>query len=490
MENNTVKKVLLLRPPSETTGKNIVRDFLYGCWCNGRRIGGMQMPPLTELMVATHARQDGVEAVFLDSQLEPERFLALQARDFEEVAVVAMMSSTQSFKADVAALKHIRTRNTDIKTILYGSHPTFMPEFCLEEQAVDFIVIGEPEDGVRELVGAIVKGDSTENILGIGFRANGNGAHLTPKRPFAKMDDLAIPDRTLLPKNADYFNPVVKRVPYTSMLTSRGCPARCNYCTAPVFYGNKTRVRSPESVLEEMRQIKRLGYREIFFRDETFTAYKGRNYHIFEGMKKEGLDFTWIANGRVDWIDYESMKAMKEAGCHMLKFGVETGSADMLKRYNKGTTLEQAEQTFRQAKEIGLDTHAHIIFGGPGETLETIAMTKMFLRKLKPSTVTFGILTPYPGTEIFEMVAAEYPEIRDGSDSTMENLHTEGFYSEALCELSGKQLSAEIVKAYREFYLRPSYVADRLRSIRSLEELTLKAIGGYSVLQFAVTGQK
>ena len=485
-----MKKALILRPSSGATGKNIVRDFLYGCWCNGRRIGGMQMPPLTELMVATHTRQDGVEPVFLDAQLEPDRFLELQARDFDEVAVVAIMSSTQSFKADVAALEHIRARNPEVRTILYGSHPTFMPEFCLEEKAIDFIVVGEPEDGVRELVGAIIRGENTDDFLGIGYRANGSKAHLTPKRPFVKMDDLAIPDRTLLPKNADYFNPVVKKFPYTSMLTSRGCPARCNYCTAPVFYGNQTRVRSLESVLEEMRQIKNLGYREIFFRDETFSAYKGRNYQIFEGMKKEGLEFSWIANGRVDWIDRESMEAMKDAGCHMLKFGVETGSSEMLKRYNKGTTLEQAEETFRNAREVGLDTHAHIIFGGPGETLETIAMTRKFVRKIRPSTVTFGILTPFPGTEIFEMVAAEYPEIRDGSESTMENLHTEGFYSEALSELNSTQLSAEIVKAYREFYLRPGYIAGSLIGIRSFEELTFKAIGGYSVLQFALTGQK
>jgi len=485
-----VQKTLLLKPPAGAIGKNIVRDFLYGCWCNGRRIGGMQMPPLTELMVATNVRQEGVESIFLDAQIEPERYLALREQKFEDISVVAMMSSTQSFRADVAILEEIRMLNPNVITILYGSHPTFMPEFCLQEEVVDYVVIGEPEECVRELVGAVARNENTEEVLGIGYSKNGSGPRLTEKRPFAKMDDLAIPDRTLLPKNADYFNPVVKRVPYTSMLTSRGCPARCNYCTAPVFYGNKTRVRSPESVLEEMRQIKHLGYREIFFRDETFSAYKGRNYKIFEGMKKEGLDFTWIANGRVDWIDEESMRAMKDAGCHMLKFGVETGSAEMLERYNKGTTLEQAEETFAKAKEVGLDTHAHIIMGGPSETLETIAMTRAFVKKLQPSTVTFGILTPYPGTEIFDIVAEKYPEIRDGSDSTMENLHTEGFYSDALCDLTSEQLSAEIVKSYRNFYLQPSYMAKRLAGVRSFEELTLKAIGGYSVLQFALTGQK
>jgi len=485
-----MNKALFLKPSAGASGKNIVRDFLYGCWCNGRRIGGMQMPPLTELMVATNARQDQLETIFLDAQIEPNRYLELAERKFSDISIVAVMSSTQSFKADVELLNNIKKLNSSITTILYGSHPTFMPEFCVKEPNVDYIVIGEPEETVRELCTAIIRGKSTDNMLGTGYLTSNGEAHISPKRPFAAMDDLARPDRTMLPKNADYFNPVVKRVPYTSMLTSRGCPARCNYCTAPVFYGNKTRVRSAENVLEEMREIKSLGYREIFFRDETFSAYKGRNYKIFEGMKKEGFDFTWIANGRVDWIDVESMEAMKEAGCHMLKFGVETGSAEMLKRYNKGTTLEQAEFVFRKAREIGLDTHAHIIFGGPQETLETIKETREFLKKLRPSTATFGILTPFPGTDIFEMVAGEYPEIRDGSESTMENLHVEGFFSDALCELNSEQLSAEIVKAYREFYMNPRYIADRLASIKSFEELTLKAIGGYNVMQFAMTGQK
>jgi radical SAM superfamily enzyme YgiQ (UPF0313 family) len=403
---------------------------------------------------------------------------------------VAMMSSTQSFKADAEELRHIKSVNPRIKTILYGSHPTFMPEYCLKEEGIDFVVTKEPEESLRELLHELVNGGAVEAIAGTGNRAANGTIRINPGRPFSAMDDLAIPDRTLLPKNADYFNPVVKRVPYTSMLTSRGCPAKCNYCTAPVFYGNKTRVRSAASVLEEMRQIKALGYREIFFRDETFSAYKGRNYQIFEGMEREGMDFTWIANGRVDMVDEESMRAMKKAGCHLLKFGVETGSAEMLERYKKGATLEQAEFAFRKAREIGIDTHAHIIFGGPGETRETIRETSNFLKKLKPGTATFGILTPYPGTEIFDMVAEIYPDIRDGSGSTMENLHTEGFYSDALCSLGEARLSKEVVGAYRQFYLRPGYLLERLSRIRSLEELTMRAIGGYSVLQFAVTGKK
>jgi len=328
------KKVLFLKPPMEGVGKNVVRDFLYGCWCNGRRIGGMQMPPLTELMAASHARQDGLDVVFIDAEIEPAQYQTVLGDRFANYLAVVIMSSTQSFRADVAEFEKIGKLNPETKKILFGSHPTFMPEYCLQEPAVDYVVIQEPEESLRELLTALLHNGNCADILSVGYRDEGGDIHVNDRREFTKMDDLAIPDRSLLPKGADYFNPVVKRVPYTSMLTSRGCPARCNYCTAPVFYGNKTRVRSVESVLEEMRQIGSLGYREIFFRDETFSAYKGRNHRIFDGMLKEDMDFTWIANGRVDMIDEESMIAMKEAGCHLIKFGVETGSAAMLERYN------------------------------------------------------------------------------------------------------------------------------------------------------------
>ncbi|OAN49297.1 B12-binding domain-containing radical SAM protein [Paramagnetospirillum marisnigri] len=487
----TAKNALFLKPPLSGAGaRNVVRDFLYGCWCNGRRIGGMQMPPLTELTACTHARQDGVEPVFLDALVEPERFQALIDTRFEGFFAVAVMSSTQSFRQDVETLERVKALNPGIKAILFGSHPTFMPEYCLQETVVDYLVLREPEDTLRELLGALTRGEPVDELAGLALRHPDGSARINEHRAFVTMDNLPIPDRTLLPAGADYFNPVVKRLPYTTMQTSRGCPARCNYCTAPTFYGNKTRVRSAEKVLEEMREIKRLGYREIFFRDETFSAYKGRNFKIFEGMAAEGMDFSWIANARVDMIDEDSMRAMKKAGCHMLKFGVETGSDEMLVTYKKGTTTDQARWAFAKAREVGLDTHAHIIFGGPGESLDTIRQTIAFVKEIRPSTVTFGILTPYPGTEIFDMVAEKQPEILDGSGSNMENLHTSGFFNESLCGLSGDELSRQIVRAYREFYVRPGYLLERLSKIRSFEELMISLVAGANVMQFALTGRK
>lgn len=483
-------RVIFLKPQTGPVGKNIVRDLVYGCWCNGRRIGGMQMPPLNDLYAATHCRQEGVEVVFLDAQMEPERYQGLVREGFRGIDAVVMLSSTQSFQEDVGTIKGIKRLNPRVRAVLFGSHPTFMPTYCLAEESVDFLVQGEPEETLKELIHTIINRGDPGQVPGVCFREKNGKIKVNPRRPFLKMDDLPIPDRSLLPARADYFNPVVKRLPYTTMQTSRGCPGRCIFCTAPGFYGNKYRYRSPENVLAELQEVKRLGFREVFFRDETFTANRARNLIICEAMIRRNLDLSWIANGRVDMVDRESMELMKRAGCHMLKFGVESGCDAILTAYRKGTTTRQAAAAFRLAREVGLETHAHFVMGGPGETPATLQQTVDFAKELRPTTVSFGILTPYPGTELFDRVAQKHPEIRDGSDSNMENLHVQGFYAESICALKGEDLSRAVVRAYRHFYFRPSYLFERLSKIRTLEELVILGVAGLNVLQFSLTGEK
>jgi len=207
-------------------------------------------------------------------------------------------------------------------------------------------------------------------------------------------------------------------------------------------------------------------------------------------MIREHFDLSWIANGRVDGVDRETLSLLKRAGCHMLKFGVESGSDTLLKNYQKGITIEQTRTAFRAARNAGLDTHAHIVFGGPGETLETIDDTIAFAKELAPFSASFGILTPYPGTQLFDEVARKFPEILDGTDSTMENLHVQGFYSKSICGLSGPFLLRKIKEAYRRFYFRPSYCLQRLKGIETFEELMILTIAGLNIFSFAATGKK
>jgi radical SAM superfamily enzyme YgiQ (UPF0313 family) len=496
MHNDSTRQdnlILVLRPPSgerHSKSKNVVRDFIYGSWCNGRRIGGTQMPPLNELYIATILKINDFPVLFLDADIRESEYNEIAANGFRNIFCAVLMVSTQSFKNDAAFLESVKKANPTCKTILFGSHPTFMPAYCLDNASVDYIVIGEPEQTILELIQHIYNGQSAKEVHGIGYRDENNDPRINPRRPFINLDELPIPDRSLLPPKIDYFNPVVKRVPYTTAQTSRGCPFRCIFCTAPVFYGGKARFRSAESVLEELRIIRRMGYREVFFRDETFTAYKQRNLTIAEAMIREKMDITWIANAHPDTVDPETLKRMKEAGCHMVKFGIESGNNTLLENYKKGTTVEQNERAIRLAQEAGLETHAHFVFGGPGETAETIEDTIDFAVRVNPTTATFGILTPYPGTDLFAHVARQHPEISDGSESNMQNLHISGFYSESICGLTGEYLHSQIKRAYRRFYLRPLYFLSQLRRVTHDGGFFRLAIAGSNIIQYAITGQK
>jgi len=447
------------------------------------------MPPLSELSCATHIRNAGLNVMFIDAQYEKKKLDALMLSRFAGIRVVVMLSSTQSFHSDIELLIRIKKQNDNVQTVLFGSHPTFMPRYCLKDPAVDFIVLHEPEETLRCLMRELINGRSVSGIEGIGYCDERGEPVINPPRSFMNMDDLPIPDRFLLPEGIDYFNPVVKRMPYTTMQTSRGCPGHCIFCTVPAFYGNKYRLRSSDKVLEELESVISSGYREVFFRDETFTACRKRNIEICEGMIRKNMNLKWIANSRVDAIDKDTMAVMKRAGCHMIKFGVESGSDEILRNYKKETLTQQALNVFTMAREVGLDTHAHIVFGGPGETAATISQTIAFVKKLRASTASFGILTPYPGTELFDRIASSYPDIRDGSTSNMDNLHIQGFFSENICGISGDDLSRWIVKAYRSFYLRLGYLRERFFRIESPEEFFILLTAGTNIFQFSLTGE-
>jgi radical SAM superfamily enzyme YgiQ (UPF0313 family) len=480
-------KVLVLNPPSKSAS-NAVRDLQYGCWCKGKRIGGTTVPPLTLLYVASVLKQAGHDVALLEALAQKVSFERVKEiiRGYD---MVITLTATMAFKEDAAILGEFKKINENLKTVIFGSHPTFMPKYALKKGCIDIIVRYEPEFAMRDLANALESGgDLWKKTKGIGF-LEGDEMVLNEPYPFIKdLDELPFPDRTLLPKGANYFNPLVKRSPYTSAITSRGCPARCAFCVVPPFYGTQLRCRSAENVLQEFELIKFQGFKEIFIRDETFTAYQQRNAEICEGMIKRRLNLTWVCNTRVNAVNEEMLRLMKAAGCHMIKFGVESGVQKILDNLNKNITVEATQKAFALARKTGIDTHAHLMIGSPGETLETINQSIEFIRRIRPTTITVGICSPYPGTPLFERVQKTYPQIGDASDNDFSRLHEKGFYNQAYCDIEPKCLEANLKRFYRKFYMRPSYVLGWLGRIRSLDELKRVAKAGLNLMQFSVEG--
>jgi radical SAM superfamily enzyme YgiQ (UPF0313 family) len=480
-----MKNILIINPPSIST-KNVVRDLIYGCWCKGKRIGGASSPPINLLYVASVLKQEGHNVCFIDALAE-QKSVADICNIANAYEVIIISTSTMSFTDDTDFIDAVKKVNSSMISVIFGSHPTFMPESSFSGHSVDIIVRREPEFIIRDVIRALEKNDdSWKTVKGIGYRQDGEIV-LNELYPLIEdLDSLPFLMRELLPVNVDYFNPLVKNIPYTTIMTSRGCPARCNFCTVPYFYGNKIRSRSSENIMKELEIIESQGYREVWFRDETFTVYKNRNIEVCKQILEKGIHLSWICNARVGSIDYETMFLMKKAGCHMIKFGVESGVQEILNNICKGIQIDATRKAFSIAHKIGMETHAHIMLGCPGETEDTIRTTITFVKEIDPTTVTFGICTPYPGTDLFKSVASDHPEIRDGSACNLKTVHEKSFFNEYFTHLSSEDLDKWVKKAYIAYYFRISYIFKTLRRITNMNELKRIILAGSNVFQFSL----
>lgn len=481
-------RILALNPPNRFS-KNVARDLLWGCWCKGKRIAGVQFPPLPLLYVGTVLKEDGNQVDLLDSQGERVSLNEVKKRILN-YDVVFLISATMSFQEDTFVLQQLKEANPKLTTICFGAHATFKPENALDHQGVDIIVQKEAEWVVRDVVRELKKGgDSWKKVKGIGYRENGKKI-INELYPFiTNLDDLPIPDRSMLPKDLEYYNPIVKRIPATTALSSRGCPSQCTYCTAPAFYGPVYRARSAGNVVKELEYLVGLGYKEIFFRDELFTVIPQRVTDICEGILEKKLDVSWICSVKINTVNEKMIRIMKQAGCHMIRIGVETGNQEILNNVKKGVKIENVIKTFDDCNAVGLDTHAHMMLGMPGETKETVYKTFDFIERIKPTTITYGVTTPYPGTPLYDQIYNDHPEIGDGSQIDASKIHTTAEWNKYYTSLTNEELSGFVREGYRRFYIRPSYIYKWMRKINNLAELRRVTMAGTQVFDFALRGE-
>lgn len=479
---------LFLNPPNEYQ-EPVGRDLIYGCWCHGKRVADMQLPPLHLLYLATNLRElGGHHVAVLDALVQnlslPE--IAAEAKTFDAVVI---HTSNTTFRYDLTVLAAIKAVHPKIISILTGPHPTVYPERVMQEPIVDLAVFGEAEDTLLELAEKLAAGDGLAGVAGLAWR-EGNEVRRNPPRPLRhNLDEWPFPDRSLV-DHRRYYNPHSRRSPFTTALTSRGCVARCIFCTSPPFYSGKFRQRSPENVLAELKLLCDQGFREVLFRDESFTENRKRLRAICQGMIDQKLDLTWIANSRVGVLDEEDMRLMKRAGCFYLWVGVESGSQPVLDRLRKGITVEQTREMFRLADRVGINLHAHLMFGNPGETAADIRKSIQFLMEINPAAIDIGITTPFPGTPLFEEVKDKDPRIADGSELRIDQVHNIAFFSRHYCELDEKFLEDALILAYRKFYLRPAYILRYLRRIRSLRQLRNVIRAGWNLLLYLFRDRK
>jgi len=342
----------------------------------------------------------------------------------------------------------------DIITVLDGLHPSARPVECLSNPNIDFVVRGEAEYTMLELVGALEQGitEDLKKIEGIGFTKNGKTV-ITPPRPeIQDLDALPFPARHLLPMNI-YFdavkeNPIRGKISkrYTIMMTSRGCPHECIFCSNHIVMGKTWRGRSPENVVDEIEQVvNTYSIKQIDFFDDNMTLIKKRVENICDLIVERGLDIDWyVPTGvRADTLDEELLRKMKVSGCKGIRVAPESGVQRVVNQIiKKNLALEDVEKAVVLAKKVGIKVGVFFILGLIGETKEDMKETIKYaykLKKLGANSFQFSIATPLYGTELYEQ-AKRGGFLREGfSDEALATaeplIETEEFTADDLREL-------------------------------------------------------
>jgi radical SAM superfamily enzyme YgiQ (UPF0313 family) len=391
-------KVLLLNPPSPP-GVGVERRL--GCTVKVR--GSFLHPPIDLAYVGSVLRKwNHCEVSLVDCVA----FKWSHKRTLEYIAalkphIIFYVMGSFTYRYDLSFLEQIKALNPEIVMAPFGWHVSALPEWYMQaSDAIDLIVIGEPELIVSETMKALENNNDLKEVKGIAFRESGK-IIITPRSPPIKnLDDLPFPDRTLI-RNELYHVPLLKS-PFTVIYSSRGCPFRCRFCGSN-NYSEIFRARSPENVISEMREcIEKFHIKSFRFLDDTFTINKRRVTRICELILENGWDIEWACLSRVDTVDKAILKIMSKAGCKQIFYGVESGSSVILDYLRKDQTVEDILKAFEWSKQAGIFTGAYFILGTPIDDWSTIEETIRIAKRIKPDFVGFNPLIPFPGTEIYE----------------------------------------------------------------------------------------
>jgi radical SAM superfamily enzyme YgiQ (UPF0313 family) len=445
--------------------------------------------PLGLGYIAAALRQAGHDVVFLDPEIQGLTDQALLQRiQSENPTLVGIGCATPNFIVAHQLAQQIK-RCLEVVTVLGGIHASSVPREILEHHPeFDVLVVGEGEETVVELAAAIASHGldplHLAAIKGIGYRFQ-HQVMLTPRRALrADVDAIPFPARDLAGFE-HYKSPahleLGKRT--ANMISSRGCPARCTFCESWRTLGNKFRGHSPAYMLAEIEHlVEAYGIEHVVFNDDTLTWDMERTRAFCELLLEKDLGITWFAFSRVDTVTRELLALMKRAGCVSLNFGVESGDAHLLQVMKKGATLDQARQTLQWSREFGFKTLASFLFGLPGETRASIERTINFAIELNPNIALFNVLVPFPGTEVY----ARFPQFHTTDSRALAAFKTASAGGEPLFiaeGLTAKDLKRALVRANRRFYLRPTYLAEQLRWMTSLDVAVANLHGAVGLLR-------
>ncbi len=368
-------------------------------------------PPMGILYIGTVLKEAGFEVRVIDS------FPGFNEKNIEKIydfrpELIGISVLTTGHQIAAKYTRILRERLPDALICWGGVHPTSIPNQILQNEPVDFVVVGEGEQTMLEVCERLSEHSksSLEGIKGVIFKSNGKIIDNGERGFIEDLNSLPIPNRRLLefPPYSWYMSPPgIIRGRFlngiTTFYTSRGCPYNCIFCCSHKTAGRKLRQRSVENVLEEIRYLKaEFDIKGLYFNDDTFALNRVWLRDFCQRLQQENYGLIWGCQSRANLLDRDVLQQMKSAGCVQVDIGCESGSNKILKNLKKGIEVKDILQAFCNAKDVGIETFATFILGNPGETTEDIYETEKVARRIN-SRVSFLLLVPYPGSELFEM---------------------------------------------------------------------------------------
>ncbi|MEK7232985.1 MAG: radical SAM protein [Elusimicrobiota bacterium] len=464
-----MKTIVFINPP-------MTLEARYG----GLARAGAMEPPFGLCHLAAVTREQGYKTMIFDAEA-----LGLSVEETTQEALrhkpnyIGLTATTPAIVSAARVAEKIKQAAPGVQVIVGGCHVTAVPEEALSAfPSFDIAVVGEGEVTILELLRCLDQAMIPERVPGLAFRLAGAVVR-TPPRPLIKdLDTLPIPAFDLLPRLDRHYSVTaqsVDRFPAVSLITSRGCYAKCTFCDTSVT-GNTMRGHSAAYVARLLKLVQqRYGIRCVMFEDDNFLAFRKRLKELEAHIEREHVDMTWSCTSRVDIAHRETLDLAKRLGCWQVSYGMESGSQKILDFYDKRITVSQSARALQMTQDAGLHTKGFVILGGPLETMETLEETRSFVTSAALDDISITYFTPYPGAAVWG-VCEQYGSF----DRNWERLSC--FEITFIPRgLSRAVLEGQQRRIFREFYCRPRVLADYLRRIKTRRHLVALAGSGLAL---------
>lgn len=425
--------------------------------------------PLGILYIASVLKKAGHNVQIIDAEVEQLSIKEIINKIYNhKTKFVGITATTPEFKLASQIIKKIKEKVPGIITCIGGVHATIRPKETLEENPhIDLVVRGEGELTIIELIEAIEEKKELVNIPGITYKDETEIRSNSDRPVVENIDDIPFPAVGLVDYSKYLYHVPKEGIqPIANIITSRGCPFKCNYCYH--LFPHKVRYRSIENILDEIQFMKEhYGINFFLFCDETFTINRKRVLALCDSIIERELNIGWFCQTRCDTTELELLEKMKEAGCKKISMGVESGNQKILDIINKGTNLDQYRKAYNLAKRVGIETRASFMIGLPYDTIDTIRETINFAKELDIMEAYFNIAIPFPGTELHTMASrgeglklltTDWSEYKRWGNAVTE-----------LEDLSREDLIKLQKQAIIEFFARPIIIWNYLKKFLSGE---------------------